>query len=102
MGPTSRKMRNKMSHIKRTFGLEWDEYQALIKKQDNKCAICGEAETATVRGKVKELAVDHDHDTGKARGLLCSKCNVMIGMSQENPAILASAINYLDKYRVIL
>lgn len=55
-------------------------------RKGRKCCICG------VR---KKLHIDHNHDTGKIRGVLCSQCNTGIGMLKESPAILGSAIQYL-------
>lgn len=79
----------------RTFGISHAEYAELHKKQNGLCAICFKPETATRNGKVKSLAVDHCHDTGKIRGLLCSDCNTGIGKLKESEKILISAIQYL-------
>lgn len=59
----------------RGINITFEEYEQRLKLQDNKCAICKH-----VCKSGKQLAVDHCHDTGKTRGLLCSKCNVGIGM----------------------
>jgi hypothetical protein len=67
--------------------------------QDGRCAICLLPETATWKGVVKMLAVDHDHQTGKIRGLLCAKCNTLAGHSQENLAILRAVIEYLKRHK---
>lgn len=64
--------------------------------QGGVCAICHKPETATRRGKLKALAVDHCHDTGLVRGLLCVECNTGIGKLREDTAILRSAIRYLE------
>jgi len=61
--------------------------------QGGVCAICGKPE-ATAR--TKRLCVDHCHETGKVRGLLCSHCNRAIGLLGDSCAILASAITYLE------
>jgi hypothetical protein len=70
------------------YGLDEAAYQALLAKQDGKCAICEE---------VKTLFVDHCHTTGDVRGLLCPSCNSAIGMLGENPAALTRAISYLSR-----
>lgn len=82
----------------RKFGIDLATYSAMIAAQDNKCAICRKPETATRLGKVKALSVDHDHKTGKVRGLLCSDCNTGIGKLGEDRSRLISAIQYLDKH----
>src|SRR5215467_6279359 len=62
---------------RRNYGITFEEYQALLNKQGGVCAICGELETETMKrtDKLKQLAVDHCHVTGKVRALLCSSCN---------------------------
>jgi hypothetical protein len=72
------------------YGIDIEEYTKLLEKQDFKCAICGS------RGSdIKSLAVDHDHATGKVRGLLCDSCNLGIGKFKDSTELLTSAINYL-------
>lgn len=72
------------------YGVETDDYDNLVKNQENRCAICKELPT------IRKLAIDHDHIRGKIRGLLCHKCNVGLGLFEDNIAILKSAINYLN------
>ena len=73
-----------------------NDYHDLLVKQDNKCAICKKEEAAKHQnGKIKRLSVDHHHDSGKIRGLLCTKCNTAIGLFKESTEILLSAIEYL-------
>jgi hypothetical protein len=62
--------------------------------QGGKCAICGEL---CVTGN--HLSADHDHKTGKPRGLLCLKHNVALGMFDDDPALLTAAITYLRKHK---
>lgn len=57
------------------YGVTVEWYRAKELEQHNGCAICGQPETATRNGKVMRLAVDHNHETGEARGLLCRACN---------------------------
>lgn len=73
------------------------EYQRLLDAQNHRCNICGEPEVRKVRGKLVLLSVDHDHETGKVRGLLCSKCNAMLGQANDDPNHLFAAIQYLDE-----
>lgn len=81
----------------RTFGITLAQYDELLTKQYGLCAICDKPETILDKrsGKLKSLAVDHDHITGKIRGLLCSQCNRSLGGFQDSPEILRSAIEYL-------
>jgi len=70
------------------YRLREADYQALLNTQDSKCAICHIEFTDSP-------CIDHDHETGKVRGLLCWNCNVGIGSLKDDPKILQSAIDYL-------
>jgi len=74
-----------------------EEYTSLLEKQNFVCAICETAETATIRGKTLALAVDHCHETGAVRGLLCMQCNRAIGGLRHKKELLEKAILYLSK-----
>ena len=76
------------------------EYSRLLTLQENNCAICKRPETrADYRtGRVRGLAVDHDHTTGAVRELLCSGCNLGIGNFQENHDLLIKAAEYIKKH----
>ena len=64
----------------------------------NRCAICGEPETAVSRtGRPKSISVDHDHDTGRIRGVLCDRCNRALGYLRDNPDLLRRAADYLER-----
>jgi len=84
--------------LKRSFGLSIEQYQELHDAQGGVCAICGEAETKERNGRVKWLAVDHDHETGEVRALLCQNCNHMIGHSRERPELLEAGAAYLRRH----
>jgi hypothetical protein len=79
------------------YGLTLEQLQDMKVAQKGLCAICHQPETASRGGKTKELHIDHDHRTNKVRGLLCGKCNVVIGMMDEDPTRLRAAIDYLTK-----
>jgi hypothetical protein len=83
------------------FGITREQFQELCKKQNNRCAICGEFEPGFRDGVRKELAIDHNKITGKNRGLLCSRCNTAIGLMREDIGILQKAIDYLVSYSEI-
>jgi hypothetical protein len=90
--------KNKLAHIernlKRQYGLDWENYSKLLESQNNCCAICKSPDSGSMCSQ--RLFVDHCHDTGKVRGLLCHHCNTALGLFQDNPLILKSAINYLN------
>jgi hypothetical protein len=83
--------------LKNTYGLTLDEYYELVRKQKGLCAICG-GKPNVVKGKSKRLNIDHNHSTGKVRGLLCNKCNNGIGCFNDNTKNIAAAISYLKHY----
>ncbi len=84
--------------LRKTYGITIEQYLDLLSKQGGVCAICHKPETKTLRGKVIHLGVDHNHTTGKMRGLLCFGCNVAIGLMQENSAIMRNAAEYIDRW----
>ena len=85
---------------KKRLGMEPHEYDNLLHKQKGVCAICkGKCISKTQKGVQKSLAADHDHVTGVTRGLLCSKCNTAIGLLDDNPALIASALAYLCSHK---
>lgn len=81
------------------YGLSVEGYNELLESQNGVCAICQQPETFSIRGTVCELAVDHDHQTGKVRGLLCQHCNTAIGKFKEDPTLIRAAIDYLTLHQ---
>ena len=77
-------------HLRTTFGLTLEAYEAMLRGQGGKCAICGKLPSAT-----RALAVDHEHSTGRIRGLLCAACNMGLGQFQEDTTLLLKAAEYL-------
>jgi len=80
--------------LKSQYGLSRDQYELMIKNQNNRCIICGNPFTTP-----KHTHIDHDHKTGSVRGVLCSNCNTGIGFFRENIDIMISAIKYLDLHQ---
>ena len=80
---------------RRRYGIAADEYDNLFTQQNGVCAICSQPETRVVKGVIASLAVDHDHNTGKIRGLLCSRCNIALGHVE---AIYAGWFESAEKY----
>jgi len=83
------------THRRRSYGVEPEEYERMVAAQRNLCAVCRNPETATRRGAVKTLAVDHDHATGRVRGLLCGRCNTALGLLKDDHVTVASLFRYL-------
>lgn len=72
------------------YGLTPDQYQAMWDEQQGDCAICGDSMEGEAR-----CHIDHNHTTGLARGLLCSRCNPGLGHFRDDPELLARAVDYL-------
>jgi hypothetical protein len=81
----------RFSVLKSATGVDKDSYLRLLRLQDNRCPICNKDR----REVPKNFAVDHDHLTGKVRGLLCNTCNLGLGYFYDNPDLLNKAISYL-------
>ena len=90
------KIRN--NSLQRNYGISLDDYNAMLKEQDGRCAICKSTEH---RGSARVTAffVDHCHATGAVRGLLCNSCNRALGNFGDDIATLQNAINYLQKQK---
>ena len=89
---------NHTRNLQRRYGLSVDEYQTLLANQNFSCPICEVEISDTIEYKGKRLvAVDHNHETGDVRGILCSMCNLMLGHARENTSILYRAIVYLSE-----
>lgn len=88
----------KSQRLKR-YGLDLDGYNALRDKQKYCCVVCNKHENDVSQGRAKTpataLHVDHDHVTGKVRGLLCTNCNIILGKCYDDAKILKQAIKYL-------
>lgn len=76
--------------LKHNYGLSVDDYFDMLERQQGKCGICKGRSNG--RG---DFHVDHCHDTGKVRGLLCAKCNLLLGHADDNTKLLRAAIYYL-------
>jgi hypothetical protein len=83
-------------HFLNKYGISLEELNILKENQKYLCAICKIHEDYTPRGT---LCVDHDHATGKVRGLLCESCNQALGLFYDNKEWLNTAIGYLDGNR---
>lgn len=80
------------NNLKANYGLSIEEYEAMVESQGGVCAICGNPP-----GK-RRLNVDHDHETGIIRALLCGHCNRGIGYFREDVEVMAKAIEYVRRF----
>lgn len=78
------------NRLKWKYGIDKNDFDSMLTTQNNVCAICSGPDKIGWR-----LTVDHNHETGKIRGLLCGHCNRGLGLFMDNPQILLAAINYL-------
>lgn len=84
--------------LKNSYGIDLFEFDALWESQGRCCAICRKSSNFSPKTVPVDLPhVDHDHETGKVRGLLCQFCNTALGLFQDDPGILARAIVYLEE-----
>lgn len=89
------KRNNFKNDLKKNYGMTIEQYEAFYSLQKGCCASCGDHEST---GK-RKLNVDHDHETGLIRGLLCNRCNPGIGYFNDSVERLAMAIRYLNKFK---
>jgi hypothetical protein len=90
---------SRKAHLKRTYNITLEEFNNKLAEQDYKCAICKSNNTHDKHGV---MAVDHNHETGQIRGLLCYKCNAGIGLLNDDKLLMKNAINYLEKYESLI
>lgn len=84
--PEKAKLKDRRKNLKK-YGLTPEDFDNMLRDQNDRCKICREEDIM--------FHVDHDHKTGKVRGLLCSNCNTGLGLFRDNVAYLENAINYL-------
>ena len=75
--------------LQRSYGIGIEEYNRILESQESRCAICW------VKPDERRLGVDHDHKTGRIRGLLCNPCNRALGGFQDNSVTVQRAADYL-------
>lgn len=85
--------RQRRYRIKANYGLVQDDFNAMLDKQENRCAVCKSTDYGKGRNN---WCIDHDHKTGEVRGLVCFYCNLLFGNCDDNPTILMNAIIYLS------
>lgn len=87
----------KDKYLQKTYGISLEEATAVLSKQDGKCPVCGNSIELFAKMWMGGAAVDHDHSTGKIRGILCHGCNVAIGLLKDNENALSNAQGYLSR-----
>lgn len=95
-----RRLVSRRAHLLREYGLGWSVFESMYVDQEGCCLICGN--TMHVLGGVGDSSaccVDHDHGTGQVRGLLCRKCNSLIGLADDQIDQLKKAIEYLTLFQ---
>lgn len=83
---------NRAHSLKYKYGITEQEYDVMLTAQKGVCCVCSTPPTT------KPLHVDHDHNTGRVRGLLCTNCNTGLGQFKDNPELLYKAADYLEEY----
>jgi|SRR3990167_721246 len=88
--------------LRRNYGITFEDYEKKLKEQNGVCAICKRPETIAIRGSTLSLAIDHNHNTGQIRGLLCGQCNMSLGGFKDSQELLLNATEYLNKWEAAL
>lgn len=93
------KLQKRARRLAREYQLSESDYAQMLDSQGGGCAICGAVETSPVAigPGVRRLAVDHDHETGDVRGILCNRCNQGLGRFADDPERLRRAADYLER-----
>lgn len=97
--PEQKARANRRAILKARYGITQADYTALWTAQEGVCAACGNPEDKVIRGSLSWLAVDHDHKTGKVRGLLCQSCNLALGLLKEDLGRIVGLAGYLAAYQ---
>lgn len=84
------------AQYKRKYGITYEEVQALKQGCNYTCEVCGLQETQALRGT---LFVDHCHKTGRVRGMLCQRCNTILGQCEDSIETLKAAVTYLERFK---
>lgn len=92
--------KGKNAYYKRNYGINDSVLEQMKKDQDYKCYLChGEGFLIGKNNHNEKLAVDHDHNTGKVRKLLCHNCNRALGLFKDNPELMRKAALYVEEHR---
>lgn len=97
--PAKRAAQNRAANLKRDYGLTPAQYDAMFAKQGGVCALCGSPPNLSGVRAASRLHVDHDHESGKVRALLCNHCNRGVGAFRDDPDLMRRAAAYITKHR---
>lgn len=81
-------------HLRRVYGMTLAEHDSILAAQGNKCATCPATEAG---GRGNTWHVDHDHETGRVRGILCRGCNTALGLIKDSAATLRALADYVER-----
>ena len=84
---------SRYDHYQRKYGISYDQVKVMLEERNYKCDICNQESDH----RYDKLCVDHNHKTGKVRGMLCFSCNTLIGNGKDDPSILDNAAKYLRR-----
>lgn len=91
---------NRRSWLKKIYGITPEQHAAMVAAQGGRCAVCGHPPARNKHG-THVLAIDHNHETGRVRGLLCHRCNAALGMMREDLDLITKLWQYLDRWNDI-
>ena len=88
---------SRKSYLRKKYGITIEQYEAMICEHNNVCVICFRSPRGN--GSRAKLHIDHCHETGKIRGLICPNCNTALGMVEDNTNILKRMIEYVERHK---
>jgi hypothetical protein len=86
--------------VLRYYGISQKEYDAMLEKQGGKCTCCGRPNSGRMKknGEYDRMVIDHDHKTGKVRGLLCVQCNLALGVLDDSKERVELLLEYIQRH----
>jgi hypothetical protein len=94
-GTATAKQKRRAYQLRKLYNMTIEQYDQILADQRGLCAICGTDKA----GRGRLFYVDHDHVTGRVRGLVCNSCNRALGLFKDNLDILRSAVTYMEKHQ---
>jgi hypothetical protein len=89
--------RRKHYLIKGRYGLTIDDFEAIVEAQDGRCAVC--LRVFDPDPQKRDMQIDHNHETGVMRGVVCARCNAILGRVDRDVEVLKRAVAYLERVR---